>query len=79
MAKPRFNDPIEPMDLANMRQDGSTISRLLATLGNWGDATARLRCRMLWNAAVVLTIIIAFGGALFALATDLPRRPSDRA
>jgi DNA-directed RNA polymerase subunit RPC12/RpoP len=22
MAKPRFNDPIEPMDLANMRQYG---------------------------------------------------------
>src|SRR4051812_19494493 len=39
----------------------------------------RLRCRMLWNVAVVLTIIIAFGGAVFALATDLPRRPSDRA
>jgi hypothetical protein len=34
---------------------------------------------MLWNAAVVLTIIVAFGSALFALATDLPRRPSDRA
>ena len=25
---------------------------------------------MLWNAAVVLTIIVAFGSALFALATD---------
>jgi hypothetical protein len=34
---------------------------------------------MLWNAAVVLTIIVAFGSALFALATDLPRRPSNRA
>jgi hypothetical protein len=34
---------------------------------------------MLWNAAVVLTIIVAFGGVLFALATDLPRRRSDRA
>jgi len=34
MAKPRFTDPIEPMDLANMRaNDGSTISRLSATLG----------------------------------------------
>jgi hypothetical protein len=37
----------------------------------------RLRYRMLWNAAVVLSIIVAFGGALFALATDVPRRPSD--
>ena len=29
---------------------------------------------MLWNAAVVLTIIVAFGSALFALATDLGAR-----
>jgi hypothetical protein len=42
-------------------------------------ATARLRCRMLWNAAVVLIIVVAFGTALFALATDDRRRPSDRA
>jgi hypothetical protein len=34
---------------------------------------------MLWNAAVVLMIIIAFESALFALATDVPRRPTDRA
>jgi hypothetical protein len=32
---------------------------------------------MLWNAAVVLTIVVALGGVLFALAADVRRRPSD--
>jgi len=27
MAKPRFNHPIEPMDLANMRQNGREVAR----------------------------------------------------
>jgi hypothetical protein len=33
------------------------------------------RGAMVWNAAVVLIIIVAFGSMLFALGNDLPRRP----